>query len=138
MSSQITVYNSTRIFVRNFRANTVAAVDWCSHTTLSWIWLVSCLGFNSPLGQNFSLYRTVSQRGRKKRKKIDERKMSQQPSSAHLLQTLPYHSKHHRTNRPTPSPPPPYDLTSTALSVSLSLSLSLSMKVISCWIHFSV
>ena len=31
MSSQITVYTSTRIFIRNFRVNTMAAIDCCSH-----------------------------------------------------------------------------------------------------------
>ena len=43
------------------------AIDWCSHTTNDWIWLVSCLGFNGPLRQFFSLYRAVCQRGGKKR-----------------------------------------------------------------------
>ena len=67
MSSQITFYTSTRNFVQNFRVNMVAAIDLCSHTTHDWIWLVSCLGFNGPLRQYFSLYRAVSQRVRKKR-----------------------------------------------------------------------
>ena len=74
MSSQITFYTSTRIFVQNFRLNMVAAIDWCSHTTHDWIWLVICFWFNGPLRQYFSLYRAVSQRVRKKREKIDERK----------------------------------------------------------------
>ena len=74
MSSQITFYTSTRIFVQNFRLNMVAAIDWCSHTTHDWIWLVSCFGFNGHLRQYFSLYRAVSQRVRKKREKIDKRK----------------------------------------------------------------
>ena len=52
----------------------VAAIDWCSHTTHDWIWLVSCFGFNGPLRQYFSLYRAVSQRVRKKREKMDESK----------------------------------------------------------------
>ena len=52
----------------------VAAMDLCSHTTHDWIWLVSCFGFNDPLRQYFSLHRAVSQRVRKKREKIDERK----------------------------------------------------------------
>ena len=59
-----------------------AAMDWNSHTTHDWISLVSCFGFNGPLRQYFSLYRAVSQRERKKRKKIDERKMSKQPPPA--------------------------------------------------------
>ena len=60
----------------------VAAIDWCSHTTHDWIWLVSCFGFNGPLRQYFSLYRAVSQRVRKKREKTDEKKMSKQPPPA--------------------------------------------------------
>ena len=61
----------------------VAAIDWCSHTTHDWICLVSSFGFNGPLRQYFSLYRAVSQRVRKKREKIDERKkMSKQLSPA--------------------------------------------------------
>ena len=70
----VTFNTSTRIFVQNFRVNMVAAIDWCSHTTHDWIWLVSCFGFNGPLRQYFSLYWAVSQRVRKKREKIDERK----------------------------------------------------------------
>ena len=49
--------------------NMVAAMNWCSHTTHNWIWWLFV-----PLRQYFRLYRTVFQRGRKKRKKIDERK----------------------------------------------------------------
>ena len=61
----------------------VTAIDWCSHTIHDWIWLVSCFGFNGPLRRYFSLYRAVSQRVRKKREKIDERKkMSEQPPPA--------------------------------------------------------
>ena len=60
----------------------VTAIDWCSHTTHDWYWLISYFGFNDPLRQYFSLYRAVSQRGRKKRKKIDERKMFKQPPTA--------------------------------------------------------
>ena len=83
MSSQITFYTSTRIFVQNFRLKMVAAIDWCSHTTHDWIWLVSCFGFNGLLRQYYSLYRAVSQRVRKKREKIDERKkISKQPPPA--------------------------------------------------------
>ena len=69
MSSQITVYTSACIFVRNFRVNMVAAINWWSHTIHEWIWLVSCFGLNGPLRQYFSLYRTVFQRGRKKRER---------------------------------------------------------------------
>ena len=64
----------------------VAAIDWCSHTTHDWIWLVSCFGFNGPLRQYFSLYRAVSQRVRKKREKIDERKKNPNNPHPHLLQ----------------------------------------------------
>ena len=77
VSSQITFHTSTSIFVQNFRLNMVAAIDWCSHTTHGWIWLVICFGLKGPLRQYFSLYRAVSQRVRKKREKIDERKKIQ-------------------------------------------------------------
>ena len=39
-----------------------------------YIWLVGCFGLNGPLRQYFSLYRAVSQRGRRKREHIEERK----------------------------------------------------------------
>ena len=39
MSSQITFYTSTRIFVQNQRLKMVAAIDWCSHTTTGFGWL---------------------------------------------------------------------------------------------------
>ena len=78
MISQITVCTSTCIFVRIFSANMVADIDWCSHTTQDWIWLVSCFG---PSRQYFSLYRAVCQRRRQKREKI----VSKQPHP-HLLQ----------------------------------------------------
>ena len=51
----------------------VAALDWCFHTTHDRIWFDSYFGFHGPLRQYFSLYRVVSQRERKKRKKIAER-----------------------------------------------------------------
>ena len=86
MSSQITFYTSTRIFVQNFRLNMVTAIDWCSHTTHNWISLVICFGLNGPLRQYFSLYRAVSQRVRKKREKIDERKKFPNNPHPHLLQ----------------------------------------------------
>ena len=44
-------------------------------------WLVSWLVVLS--GYYFSLHRAVSQRGRKKREKTNERKMSEQPPTAH-------------------------------------------------------
>ena len=125
MSSQITFYTSTRTFVQTFRVNMVAAIDWCSHTTHDWIWLVSCLGFNGPLRQYFSLYRAISQRVRKKREKIDERKISKQPPPAptasaidpcptiiQISRTLRLwiFAKHYRTTRP-----PPHDWTSVTL-----------------------
>ena len=86
MSSHITFYTSTCLFVQNFRLNMVAALDSCSHTTHDWIWLVSCFGFNGPLRQYFSLYRAVSRRVRKKREKIDERKKFPNNPHPHLLQ----------------------------------------------------
>ena len=50
-------------------------------------WLVGCLGFNGPLRQYFSLYRTVSQRSRKrkenkKKKKTREKKCPNNPPPA--------------------------------------------------------
>ena len=42
-------------FIRNFRVNMVAAIDWRSHTTHNWIWFVSFLGFNGPL-RHISVY----------------------------------------------------------------------------------
>ena len=77
---------------KTLRVNMVAAIDWCSHTTHDWIWLVSCFGFNGPLWQYFSLYRAVSQRVRKKRNKIDERKN---------VQTMPTRT-YCKCNRPLP------------------------------------
>ena len=55
-------------------------------TTHDWIWLVSCFRCNGPLRQYFSLYRAVSQRVRKKREKIDERKKCPNNPHPHLLQ----------------------------------------------------
>ena len=51
--------------------------------------LVGCFGFNGPLGQEFSLYRSVSWRkGEKKREMIDEGKMSKQPPSVPTESTV--------------------------------------------------
>ena len=47
--------------------------------------LVGSFMFNGPLRQYFSLYRAVSQRGRKKREVIEEGKLSNN-SHPHLLQ----------------------------------------------------
>ena len=49
MRSQNTVYTSTRIVIRNFRVNMVAAKRTCSRTTHDWIWLVTYFGFAGPL-----------------------------------------------------------------------------------------
>ena len=43
-------------------------------TNLDYSRLVGCTGFSGPLRQYFSLYRTVSQRGRKRRERIEESK----------------------------------------------------------------
>ena len=51
------------------------------HPLVMEIWLVGCFGCNDPLRQYFSLYRAISQRGRKKGIKTDERKMSKLPPS---------------------------------------------------------
>ena len=49
-------------------------LSFLSFFSLSLGWLVGCCRFNGPLRQYFSLYRAVSQRGRKKREVTDERK----------------------------------------------------------------
>ena len=64
-------------FVRNFRVNMVAAIDWRSHTTHDWIWFVGFCGAQRPFETYFSLYRAVSKRGRKKGEKKDELKNDQ-------------------------------------------------------------
>ena len=51
-------------------------------------WFVGHLGLNGPLRQYFSLYRAVSQRGRKKIEKIDERKISKQPPPAPIARAI--------------------------------------------------
>ena len=134
MNSQITVYTPTSIFVRNLRVNMVAAIDWCSHTTHDWIWLVSCFGFSGPLRQYFRLNRTVSHRGRKKREKTDEIKN---------VQTTPSHTLCKRIVRPCPTiiqisgtlkvyPAPSHHPTTPSgldFDDSLSLSQSLCLSV---------
>ena len=77
------------VFVRNFRVNMVAAIDWRSHTTHDWIWFDSFWGFNGPL-RHVSLYRAVSERGRKKGEKIYELKN---------VQTTPTRT-YYKRNRP--------------------------------------
>ena len=76
---------------------------------LRWLvgWLVGCLGFNGPLRQYFSLYRSVSQReGERGEKRIDESKMSKQPPPAPTTSAvgpysrpLPYCNPNCRTPR---------------------------------------
>ena len=79
-------------------------------------WLVGCFGFNGPLRQYFSLYRTVSQReGERGEKRTDESKNVQTTPTrtyykrsrplpfCHLNCRTPQHWKftqHHRTTRP--------------------------------------
>ena len=95
-----------------------------TYLSLSPIWLVGCFGFNGPLRQYFSLYRTVSQRDRKReskrRERIDESKNDQTtPTSTYCKRSrpLPYCNlncrtprhwrfiQHHRTTHPPPPPP---------------------------------
>ena len=129
MSSQITVCTSTRIFIRNFRVNMVAAIDWCSHTTHDWIWLITYFGLNDPLRQYFSLYRAVSQRGIKKRKKDRREKNAQTTPYCNYCKrtsSLPYYFPNKWDALalkiyPAPSHHPSRDWTSTTLSLSLSL-----------------
>ena len=53
-------------------------------------WLVGWFGLNGPLRQYFSLYWTVSQRGRKKREKIDERtKVQTTPTRTYCKRNKP-------------------------------------------------
>ena len=59
------------------------AYNTCLFPWLRVGWLVGCFGFNGPLRQYFSLYMAVSQkRGRKRKERIDESKMSKQPPPA--------------------------------------------------------
>ena len=131
MNSQITVYTPTNIFVRNIRVNMVAAIDWCSHTTDDWIWLVSCFGFNGPLRQYFSLNRTVSQRGRKKREKIDERKKFQTTPTHTLCKRntpLPYYYPNKWDAPALKVYPAPSHHPTTPSGLDFGESLSLSLK----------
>ena len=63
--------------------NLTTADDGVGYTQISEMvgWLV-VLGLTAILRQYFSLHRAVSQRGRKKREMVDERKMSKQPPPA--------------------------------------------------------
>ena len=74
----------------------VAAIDWRSHTTHDCIWFVSFLGLTAKHIETFetyfSLYRAVSERGRKKGEKIDELKN---------VQTTPIRT-YCKRNRPLP------------------------------------
>ena len=58
MSSQITVYPPTRIFVQT-RVNMVAAIYWFSHTTNDWIWLI---------GSFETIFQSISDRLQKREK----------------------------------------------------------------------
>ena len=94
MSSHFTVYTSTRIYVRHFRVNMVTAIDWCSPTTHDWIWLVSYFWFNGSLRQYFNLFRAVSQRGRKKRKRKTREKLFKRPPTAPTASALKVYPAH--------------------------------------------
>ena len=92
------------------------------HESCNWLtgWLVGWLvgfEFNGPLRQYFSLYRAVSQRGRKRRERTDESKNIQTTPTRTYCQCsrpLPYwnpncrtpkhwkFTQHHRTTRPLP------------------------------------
>ena len=91
MSSQITLYTSTRIFVRTFRVNTVAAIDCFSRSAHGWIWFVG-LGW-AAFCDSISVYNGPSPKeGERKREKIDERQHVQ-------TNTIRTYSKR---NRPLP------------------------------------
>ena len=56
-------------FVRNFRVNMVAVIDWCSHTTHDCIWFVSFLGFNGPTYWDvWDIFKSISGRLQKREK----------------------------------------------------------------------
>ena len=69
-------------FVRNFRVNMVAAIDWRSNTTHDWIWFVGFCGVQRPFETYFGLYRAVSERGKRKGKRKTNLKMTKQPPPA--------------------------------------------------------
>ena len=128
MSSQITNYTSTRILSET-RVNIIVAIDWCSHTTNDGIWLVSCFGFNGPLGKYFSLYWAVSQRGRKKREMIDERKMSKQPPPVPTTSVIGHCPTFIQVRRKVYPAPSHHLTTPSRLDFGDSLSLSLSLSL---------
>ena len=71
-------------------------------------WLVGCSGFNGPLREYFSLYRAVSQRGRKRTGRIDESKnVLKKPTRTYCKcsRPLPYCNPNCRTPRGTGSLP---------------------------------
>ena len=55
-------------FVRIFRVNMVAAIDWRSHNTHDWIWFVIFWGFNGPL-RHISVYIGRLRKREKERRK---------------------------------------------------------------------
>ena len=56
----------------------IAAMDWCSHTTHDWIWLVIC-SFETVFP---SVSDRLPKREKEKKKDRREKKMSKQPSLA--------------------------------------------------------
>ena len=99
------------------------------------MWLVSCFGFYGPLRQSFSLYRVVSQRGRRNRENIDERKNVRTiPTRIYCKRNRPFSYYYLKLvwrpgteSLPSTIAPPDSRLDfGDALSHSLSLSLSLS------------
>ena len=64
----------------------VAAIDWCSHTTSDWIWLVICFGLNGPFETVFqSISGRLPKSEKEKRKDRREKKNPNNPNP-HLLQ----------------------------------------------------
>ena len=99
-------------------------------------WLV-VLGFYGPLRQSFSLYRVVSQRGRKNRENIDERKNVRTiPTRIYCKRNRPFSYYYLKLvwrpgteSLPSTIAPPDSRLDfGDALSLSLSLPLSLSLS----------
>ena len=104
--------------------------------------MVGCFDFSGPLRQYFSLYRAVSQRGRR-RERIDERKMSKQSPSEPTASTsgqcptiiqssrTPRHWKFYQAPSHHPTTPKIYNMTVMVRSlVMTSLSMCVTNRIL--------
>ena len=66
----------------------VAAIDWCSHTTHDWIWLVGCFGFNGPWDSILVCVGPSPKEGERREKRQTREKMSKQPPPAPTASTV--------------------------------------------------